>query len=52
MIKLMELIIELRAQARSKKDWATADTIRDRLREIGVALEDTKDGVRWKKVSQ
>lgn len=46
---LLELIIELRQQARTKKDWLTADTIRDRLKEIGIVLEDTPEGVRWKK---
>jgi len=46
---LLELIIEIRQQARQKKDWATADQIRDRLKELGVILEDTPQGVRWKK---
>lgn len=48
--KLLELIIEIRQQARSQKDWATADRIRDGLKEAGIALEDGKDGVRWKRV--
>ena len=47
--KLMELIIELRQQARAKKDWATADTIRDNLKNLGIIIEDTSQGVRWKK---
>ena len=38
--KLMTLLIELRAEARKKKDFATADRIRITLGEIGVALED------------
>ena len=38
--KLMELLIELRAEARKKKDFATADQIRNALAEIGVVLED------------
>ena len=46
---LLELIIEIRQQARQKKDWATADRIRDGLKELGVILEDTPQGVRWKK---
>jgi cysteinyl-tRNA synthetase len=46
---LIELIIEMRQQARQKKDWAAADQLRDRLGEIGVVLEDTPQGVRWKR---
>ncbi len=47
--RLMDLIIEVRRQARSKKDWATADAIRNKLSEMGIILEDTPQGVRWKK---
>lgn len=47
--KLLELIVEIRQQARKNKDWATADTIRDRLKEMGISLEDTPQGVRWKR---
>ena len=46
---LVQLIIKIRQEARRKKDWATADTIRDGLKELGVILEDTPQGVRWKK---
>ena len=46
---LINLIIEIRQEARKKKDWAVADRIRDGLKELGVALEDTPQGVRWKK---
>ena len=45
---LLELVIELRSQARARRDFATADAIRDRLREMGIALEDTSQGVRWR----
>ncbi len=38
--KLMSLVIELRAAARGKKDFATADRIRQALTEIGITLED------------
>ncbi|MBN1389364.1 MAG: cysteine--tRNA ligase [Candidatus Thermoplasmatota archaeon] len=37
---LVQLLIELRTEARSRKDWATADLIRDRLKGLGVRLED------------
>jgi cysteinyl-tRNA synthetase len=45
---LVRLLIDLRAEARAKKDWATGDTIRDRLKELGVVLEDRADGTIWK----
>ncbi len=47
--KITKLIDE-REQARKDKDFAKADKIRDKLKEKGIILEDTKDGVRWKKV--
>lgn len=46
---LLDLIIEIRQTARAAKDWATADKIRDRLGEIGFDIEDSPQGVRWKK---
>ncbi len=48
--KLMELIIGIRQDARKEKNWAVADRIRDELKEAGVVLEDTPQGVRWKRV--
>jgi cysteinyl-tRNA synthetase len=46
---LINLIIKIRQEARSKKDWAAADSIRDGLKELGIVLEDTPQGVRWKR---
>jgi cysteinyl-tRNA synthetase len=46
---LLSLIIDIRQEARKKKHWATADRIRDGLKELGIILEDTPRGVRWKK---
>jgi cysteinyl-tRNA synthetase len=43
------LIINIRQDARKDKNWALADKIRDELKEAGVILEDTPNGVRWKK---
>ena len=45
---VMQLVINLRAQARQNKDWGTADQIRDVLNEVGIALEDRPDGTIWK----
>ena len=47
--ELMKLIIEIRQDARERKDWLLADRIRDGLKENGIALEDTPNGVRWKR---
>jgi cysteinyl-tRNA synthetase len=42
--KLMELLIELRAEARANKDFALGDKIRNSLAEAGITLEDRKGG--------
>ncbi len=45
---LMNLILELRADARKEKNWGAADKIRDQLKALNVAVEDIKDGPpRW-----
>lgn len=46
--KLVELFIALRKEARDKKDYATGDSIRQRLGEIGVILEDKKGVTEWR----
>lgn len=46
---LMELILELRANARAQKDWAASDKIRDVLAEVGIQVKDGKEGVSWEK---
>ncbi len=45
---LMDLLIRLRAAARGKKDFESADLIRDGLTELGITIEDRKDGTGWK----
>ncbi len=45
--ELMELILDIRRSAREQKDWTTSDKIRDKLKEAGVVVKDTKDGVEW-----
>ena len=50
--KLIEFLIDLRAEARVKKDFATGDRIRNGLAEIGVTLEDKKGGpTEWRVAS-
>jgi cysteinyl-tRNA synthetase len=43
----VELLINLRQQAKTNKDWATADKIRNDLNTIGIELKDGKSGVEW-----
>jgi len=45
----IEKMIQQREEARKKRDFATADRIRDELKQKGIVLEDTPQGVRWKK---
>ncbi|MDF2568872.1 MAG: cysS [Sporomusa sp.] len=47
--ELMNIIIDIRQEARKKKDWATADQIRDKLAAVNIIIEDSPQGVRWKK---
>ena len=46
---VVEGLIEQRAAARKSKDFAAADAIRDRLKEMGITIEDTPQGVKWSK---
>ena len=43
----IEALIEQRTAARKAKDFKTADEIRDKLKEMGIILEDTPQGVKW-----
>ncbi|MDH4138235.1 MAG: cysteine--tRNA ligase [Anaerolineae bacterium] len=45
---LVQILIDLRQESRQAKDWAKADAIRDRLAEVGIALEDGPEGTRWR----
>jgi cysteinyl-tRNA synthetase len=47
--QLMSLLIDLRAESRKSKNFAMADTIRKRLTELGITLEDRADGTIWRK---
>ena len=46
---LMQLIIELRQDARENKDWGTSDKIRDSLKELEIKVKDGNDGTTWSK---
>jgi cysteinyl-tRNA synthetase len=45
--KLMEVILNLRQTAKTNKDFATSDKIRDELKNINIVIKDTKDGAVW-----
>ena len=45
----IEQLIEERNQARSNRDFARSDEIRDLLKEKGILLEDTPQGTRWRR---
>lgn len=44
---LMQLIIDIRADARGRKDWGTSDKIRDALKSLRLQLKDGKEGTSW-----
>jgi cysteinyl-tRNA synthetase len=44
---LMQTIINLRQEARAKKDFATSDVIRDSLGKLSIVLKDGKEGTSW-----
>ena len=50
-IGLVERLIAEREEARRERNFARADRIRDDLKSRGIALEDSKEGVRWRRVS-
>lgn len=46
--QLIELLIRVREDARERRDFKTSDYVRDELKTLGVILEDTAEGARWK----
>ena len=44
---LMEVILNIRQEARDNKNWATSDLIRDSLKELGIQVKDGKEGATW-----
>ncbi len=45
---LIQILINLRNEAKKKKDYQTADEIRDKLKAVGIVLEDSKEGTTYK----
>lgn len=43
----VNLLMEIRKNAKTSKDWATSDLIRDKLAALGFEIKDTKNGVEW-----
>ncbi|MEM3609036.1 MAG: cysteine--tRNA ligase, partial [Candidatus Bathyarchaeia archaeon] len=50
--KEAEELIRKREEARKAKDWETADKIREQLKAMGIIIEDTPKGVKWKIVKR
>jgi cysteinyl-tRNA synthetase len=47
--KAIDLLLNIRLQAKQNKDWATSDRIRNELASYGFTVKDTKDGFEWKR---
>ena len=45
--KVVDILLEQRIKAKSNKDWATSDEIRNSLMALGFEIKDTKDGFEW-----
>ena len=43
----VDLLLKIRSEAKTKKDWATSDLIRDQLAALGFSVKDTKSGAEW-----
>jgi cysteinyl-tRNA synthetase len=46
--KFIDLLVEVRTEVRKQKLWQLSDLIRNKLKELGVAIEDTKEGTKWR----
>ena len=47
--ELMKIIIDLRQEAKERKEWQRSDKIRNDLKNIGIALKDLKEGADWER---
>jgi cysteinyl-tRNA synthetase len=48
----LQAMLDERAAARAARDWAASDRLRDELADRGVAVEDTRDGQRWRRIAE
>jgi len=46
--KAIDMLLNMRLEAKRNKDWATSDKIRNELTALGFEIKDTKDGFEWK----
>jgi len=46
----MQIIINMRNEAKKNKDFVTSDRIREQLNSVGIQLKDSKDGTLWNKI--
>ncbi len=46
--KFIDLLVEVRSEVRKQKLWSMSDLIRDKLKELGVVIEDSKEGTKWR----
>ncbi|SEH05220.1 CysS/YqeB C-terminal domain-containing protein [Candidatus Venteria ishoeyi] len=45
--ELIELLLNMRVEAKTNKDWSMCDRIRDELKNMGILVKDKKDGFEW-----
>jgi cysteinyl-tRNA synthetase len=45
--EVVNFVLNLRLEAKNKKDWGTSDLIRTKLTEMGLVIKDTKEGFEW-----
>jgi cysteinyl-tRNA synthetase len=48
--KVVDLVLQLRMEAKNNKEWATSDRIRNELAQIGIQVKDRKDGFEWETI--
>jgi cysteinyl-tRNA synthetase len=46
--KFVDLLVQVRNEVRKQKLWQLSDLIRNQLKELGVTIEDTKEGTKWR----
>ena len=46
--KFIDLLVQVRSEVRKQKLWQLSDLIRDQLKELGVVIEDSKEGTKWR----